>query len=295
MSNLLIAGLVLLYTMQAAFCNLYSKYYPGKKKFSSPVYSVVYGLVVALATWALARFRFAASPVTFLFAAAAGAALTAYNTLLIRASDTGPFSVLMTFNLSGGILIPVLWSVFHDGDVLGVWQYLAIAVLLVSFLFLNWEKKPAGDDTRPPLRFYLYSTLLAFMNGAYEVLLNEQKKAVGGTEDAEMIVVTFAFSALLALVILTARSGRELPAAMRLGGRASSALLAAALSAASAVNLLMFSLARVHMAVLFSLNIGGVLVVSVLWSAIGLREKFPPQRVVGLCLAAAAIFALSIL
>ena len=109
-----------------------------------------------------------------------------------------PVSVLMTFNLSGGILIPVLWSVFHDGDVLGVWQYLAIAVLLVSFVFLNWEKKPAGDDTRPPLRFYLYSTLLAVTNGAYEVLLNEQKKAVGGTEDAEMIVVTFAFSALRA-------------------------------------------------------------------------------------------------
>ncbi len=37
MSNLLVAVLVLLYTFQSAFCNLYAKHYPGKSEPASPV------------------------------------------------------------------------------------------------------------------------------------------------------------------------------------------------------------------------------------------------------------------
>ncbi len=295
MSDLLIAGLIALYSAQAAFCNLYSKYYPGEKRFSSPVYSTIYGFLVAAATLALTRLDFHPSSVTLWMGALTGIVLTVYNALLIAASETGPFSILMTFNMSGALLGPVLWSAVHDGDMLSVWEYLAIAVLLVSCVFLNWEKKPEGEDTRPPFRFYLISILLAVDNSAYGVLLHEQKKATNSQEDAEMIVVTFAVSAVLALVVLLILGGRKTKTALKLDKRSTGALLGASLAAAGAVNLLMFSLSLIHMAILFSLDIGGELVVAVLFSAIVLREKFPPQRIVGLVLAISAIFTLSIL
>ena len=56
LSNLLVAALILLYTFQSAFCNLYAKKYPGKAEFASPVYSVFYGVFVALGTFAFAGF-----------------------------------------------------------------------------------------------------------------------------------------------------------------------------------------------------------------------------------------------
>ena len=49
------------------------------------------------------------------------------------------------------------------------------------------------------------------------------------------------------------------------------------------------------MAVLYTMDNGGVLIVSVLWSALILREKIGKWKIVGLILSIASVFALSIL
>lgn len=296
MSNLLVAVLVLLYTFQSAFCNLYAKHYPGKKKYSSAVYSVLYGLIVALGTLVFARFAVHPSPLTLGLGILNGAALVTYNTLLIKAAVLGPFSVTMIFNLSGGILIPLFWSALHDGESLSLWQYAAIAVMLVSFVFLNLEEKKEGEEReKVSLPFVLTVTLLGCVNGLYGTLMNTVERTFDGAENAGMIVVTFASSAVLAFILLAVRAKRETSRAFRQTPRSALFALAASISACAAINLLMHALSLINVAVLYTLNNGGVLIVSVLWSVVILKEKLGRMKVIGLILAIAAVFALSVL
>ena len=57
----------------------------------------------------------------------------------------------------------------------------------------------------------------------------------------------------------------------------------------------MYVLSLVNVAVLYAMDNGGVLIVSVLWSALVLKEKLSRKKLVGLVLSIAAVFALSIL
>ena len=298
MSNLLIAVLVLLYTFQSAFANLYARHYPGKARYSSAVYSVIYGLLVSLGTFAFSGFSFHPSKATLILGAVNGAALVAYNTLIIRAASLGPFSVTMIFNLSGGILIPMLWSVLHDGDTLSVWQIAAIFVMLVSFVFLNWEDKKErgeGEHSGVSLLFILTNAALGCVNGLYGTLMNTAEKLAGGGENGEMIMVTFAVSTLIGFLLLLVQAKRETIPAFRLNGKSALFALAASVSACAAVNLLMHILSLVNVAVLYTMDNGGVLIVAVLWSALVLKEKLGKYKIVGLILSIAAVFALSIL
>ena len=56
MSILLVFLMILLYTFQSSFCNMYARHYPGDKKNSSAVYSVFYGIIVAAVTFVIAGF-----------------------------------------------------------------------------------------------------------------------------------------------------------------------------------------------------------------------------------------------
>ena len=296
MANLLIGVMILLYTFQSAFANLFARHYAGKRTYSSAVYSVIYGLFVSLGTLIFAGFAYHPSRTTLILGAVNGAALVLYNTLLIRAASLGPFSVTMIFNLSGGILLPMLWSVLHDGETLSVWQILAILVMLVSFVFLNWEeKKPGEKKAAVSLPFLLTITALGCVNGLYGTLMNTAEKLAGGRENKEMIITTFFVSALLGLLLLAVQAKKDTLSAFLTGWKAALWALLASASACAAVNLLMYVLSLVNVAVLYAMDNGGVLIVSVLWSAVILKEKLGGKKIVGLVLSIAAIVALSIL
>ena len=72
-------------------------------------------------------------------------------------------------------------------------------------------------------------------------------------------------------------------------------MVLASVSAAAAVNMMMYALSLINVAVLFTLDNGGVLLVSVLWSVIFYKEKLNPIKIVGLILAAASLVALGAL
>ncbi len=293
MSNLLIALLILLYTCQSGFCNLYQRHYPGAKAFSSQVYSVFYGIIVAAATLLFARFSFAPSLPTVLLGLFNGAILVLYNFMLIRAAASGPFSIVMLFNIAGGILVPMVWSILVDRAELSVFEYIAIGIMLVSFVFLTREDKKEEVAIKPG--FFLNCTFLALANGIYGTILNIQKNLVRDTEDAEMIVITFGMSAVLAMALLLTQAGKNVFPSFRQNGKSTLFLILASLSAATAVNTLMYALGLMNVAVLYAMEQGGVLMVSVLWSAVLLREKLGRNKIVGLLLASIAIFGLGIL
>ncbi|MBO5127752.1 MAG: hypothetical protein J6D10_09305 [Clostridia bacterium] len=148
MANLLVVLLILLYTCQSGFANMFQRNYPGDKRYASQVYSVFYGVIVSAATLIFAGFSIHPSLTTVLLGVLNGAVLVTYNAMLIKASAAGPFSIVMIFNLSGGILIPMFQSIIEDPTQLSIFQYAAIALMLVSFVFLNMEDKKSGEEKR---------------------------------------------------------------------------------------------------------------------------------------------------
>lgn len=295
MANFLVVLLILLFSFQSGFANMFRRSYPGDNRYASDIYSVFYGVIVSLATLIFAGFSISPSSATVILGVCNGVVLVTYNAMLIRASSAGPFSVVMIFNLSGGILIPMLWSIVVDGTELSALQYVAIAVMLVSFVFLNLEDKKDGEKSSVSAKFIMYAILLGLANGVYGTLMNMQKNVMNESENAEMIVCTFLSSAVLAFVLLLVRAGRSALAGFRQSTRSAVYVTAASLSAAAAVNLLMYALGLVNVAVLYAMDNGGVLLVSVLWSAVILKEKLGKKKIIGLILAVIAIFALGIL
>ena len=294
MANLLVVLLILLYTCQSGFANMFQRNYPGDKRYASQVYSVFYGVIVSLATLIFAGFSVHPSMTTVMLGVLNGAVLVTYNAMLIKASAAGPFSIVMIFNLSGGILIPMFQSIIEDPTQLSALQYGAIALMLVSFVFLNLEDKKSGE-TAVSAKFLLYALLLGLANGIYGTLLNVQKTLMNESENAEMIVCTFLSSAVFAFVLLLIQAGKSALPGFRQNTKSAIFVTAASVSAAAAVNLLMYALGLVNVAVLYAMDNGGVLLVSVLWSVVILKEKIGRNKIIGLVLATIAIFALGFL
>jgi len=294
MANLLVVLLILLYTCQSGFANMFQRNYPGDKRYASQIYSVFYGVIVSLATLIFAGFSVHPSMTTVMLGVLNGAVLVTYNAMLIKASAAGPFSIVMIFNLSGGILIPMFQSIIEDPTQLSALQYGAIALMLVSFVFLNLEDKKSGE-TAVSAKFLLYALLLGLANGIYGTLLNVQKTLMNESENAEMIVCTFLSSAVFAFVLLLIQAGKSALPGFRQNTKSAIFVTAASVSAAAAVNLLMYALGLVNVAVLYAMDNGGVLLVSVLWSVVILKEKIGRNKIIGLVLATIAIFALGFL
>jgi uncharacterized membrane protein len=251
-------------------------------------------VIVSLATFIFAGFSIRPSLTTALLGIANGAVLVTYNAMLIKASAAGPFSIVMIFNLSGGILIPMFQSILQDPTQLSALQYGAIALMLVSFVFLNMEDKKSGEKS-VSAKFLLYALLLGLANGIYGTLLNVQKSLMNEAESAEMIVCTFLSSAVFAFVLLMIQAGKAALPSFRQNTKSAIFVTAASVSAAAAVNLLMYALSLVNVAVLYAMDNGGVLLVSVLWSVVILKEKIGRNKIIGLVLATIAIFALGFL
>ena len=133
---MLIAGMVALmialYTMQSLFCKVYSDSYPGEPDRSSAVFSIVCGLIIALAGLILTGFRIRVSPQTLWFALSNGTVVFLYNLFMVSASKTGPYSVQMTFMLSGGILVPAFASNIFFGDRLSPVQWISVVAIVVA-------------------------------------------------------------------------------------------------------------------------------------------------------------------
>ena len=290
--NILILFLLIgIYTCQSLACTRFGRYYPGDPSRSSMVFSVIYGVVVTLFTLCYVRFQPAISMTTVYYGLINGVMVVLYNQFLLRSSSMGPYSIVMIFMLSGGLMLPVLWSTIAGGVALPWFQWLAVGMMLVSFVLLNVPKK--GEKVTLP--FLITCVLLMFVNGIYCTLMNSQQDATQNMENAGMIIVTFATGAVISFLLLLFKGGvRSLKKDFTLNLPSLLWGLASALSAAVAVNILMLALAMFNVAVVFAMSNGGTLLVSVMISLLFLGEKGTLLKSLGILLASAAIVILSI-
>ncbi len=299
--TLILLFMIGIYTCQSLACSRFGKHYPGDPSRTSPVFSVLYGGVCTVFTLVFTAvtggFPLALSLPTILFGLANGVVLTAYNQFLLKSSSMGPYSLVMIFMLSGGLLIPVIWSVVAEGNSLNILQWIAIVLMLASFLILN---KPQKGE-KATVRFILSCTILGVANGVYGILMNTQQAMTNNTENAGMIVFTFGTGAVLSFLMLLLPKkgeafapGKSVKESFHLNKTCLAWGLASALSASVAVNILMWILSKVNVAVVYAMTNGGVLLVSVLISLFFLGEKCTKLKAVGILLATASIVLLSI-
>lgn len=287
-SVLLIALVILLYSFQTLFCRLYNKAYPGREDVSPFVYCAYYGVFVSVATFLFGGCTFSPSWQTVLFGLLNTFALLLYNVMVIKATSTGSYAIANLSLLSGGILIPLLESVLiFSGKLLPI-QYIGIFLMLIAFGFLNadglftrkGEKKPKTNRM-----FYIYCALLFLANGAYGALFNAQQKLLNEAERTEMIILTFLPSALIGLLIVFSKAKKDTPACFRQTRLSALHLILCCISATAAINLLVYIMSLVDVAVLFTVENGGVLIMSALYAAFLFKEKLTLPKIIGLAIA----------
>ena len=292
MTALLVAAMTVLFSLQSLFCKLFSQKNTGSSAaITSTVFSIAYGAFAGIVTWALAGFAFSPSPQTLLCGLVNAVILLLYNTAMIQASRGGSYSFQMICSLFGGILVPLLHEVLFLGGMLSPLQIAAIALMLVSLVLMNLQGLSLKGSSG---RFLFWCGALFISNGMYGVLMNRQQRLLNGAERNEMIILTFLGMALIYAVIQLIRDRKALIQGFHLQPQPLLFLLLCCVCATLAAHLMLYVLKLVNASVLYTIDNGGVLVLSVLYSCILFKEKLSLPQGIGIALSMVSIIALSL-
>ena len=296
---IIIALVILLYTMQSFFTRLYTEHYPGKQSLTTPVFAVVCGLIVTVVSFIFSGFSFSCGWLTLLLGLCNAVVLYGYDAFIIKASGTGPYSILMTFSLTGGIVIPALVSWVSDAESFSLVQLAAILVIFASVFMITTKKEEVEnkeEQKKHRLFFLIICTLLGLANGLYGVLLVLQQNLtgtfdaggslVGAPEKEEMVVITFVGAALISLVQLFIKEKKNALQAFKQTKLSLTFLLLAAAVSALAINALVIALEGVDETVVYTFDNAGVLLLSAIASAVFFKEKLSKMNIIGCIIAA---------
>lgn len=280
MINVLLIGFnILLYTLQTLLFKMYGDRYPGNPKYTSFVYSVFCGIVSAVISLCFGGFGLEFNPVTLIFGILNALTLPMYYLTINAASQNGPYSIVMLFSIAGGITIPVFISAIAFGEYPSVWKLLCFACIFAAGYFVT--KKPSEDSIKNKKKFFLFASALAVVNGLYGGFINLQKGITGEGQNDEMLIYTFVGGALFSLLILFA-TNKGGTGRLFLQTKGSLAfMIAAAICASLAINMLVVISKYVDVNLLWTYNNSGVLVLSVIASAIFFKEKITLMNAIG--------------
>lgn len=281
---------IVCYTGQTFFNKLFSMYYQGPETAATPVYAVLYGVLVSTVTLVLVRFQFAPSRETILLGCINGVVLFLYNFGMVHASRTGPYAFQSIVMLFGSIVVCLVFSAVCWGDRLTLLQLAGIAVMLAAFVVLNGGGIDFGNVKKG---YFLWVISLFFTNGFYGVLMDAQQRLYA-QERNEMIIITFLSSAVVSMLYLPVSQPEKPLRAFRMGKAAWAFALGSGLCAAFAVYTLMALLAYIPSYILYTISNGSVLVLSALLCRVILKENMTKLTVIGILLSVASITLLSI-
>lgn len=284
-------GLALIYTFQSLFAKLFSDRYTGEAKFSSPVFSVIYGLVIGLATLAINGFVYRPSVLTLTMGLLNSVIIFLYNLALIESSRRGPYSFVMICNLSGGLLMPLFALSILRIETLSLVRGIGVVLMLCSFVLLNLKGE---KQEKPGKGFFFWVLLLSVVNGTFSVLLSLQTHYMAGAERSEMLVTTFLFGGVISLVYLVLIARKKTVAVFRMSWKSLLFALGSCVAATAAANLVMYLYSIMSDTVVNATNQGGILVFSVLVSMIFFRERMNWKQVIGAVVSLVAVILLNL-
>lgn len=297
--------LVLLSTLQSFTCALFQKKYDGNNKIATSVFSVVESIVVPLFTvgWLMFDIKvsttnifvqyvglnFHISTFTLVIALLNAGALFFYNTYFIKASSIGSYAFLNVAMLFGGILIPIFYtSAFHN-ETVSLFQIIAIALMLCSFVVMNYREF-SFKGTKG--MYYIYCFILFVANGAYSTLLKIQNIYMQ-SEFNEMILLTYAFMGVFAFGTLFCTQKKDTFKVFKMNKKALIPLFFGVFIVAFTMNIFDVGLSLIDTAVFYSVNNGGVIVLATIFSIIFFKEKIRINKIVGIIISVISIFLLT--
>ena len=284
--------LTLLFSLQSLFCKLYASHTTQTDHAVVPVvFSVCYGGFTALATLCLSGFAFAPTAQTIWMGILNGAMLFLYNFSLIRASDQGSYAFTLISAMFGGVIVPLFASAVLWHERLMLLQWIGTAITLISFWVINADTLSLKGAKRS---FFFWCLCLFLANGLYSILMAAQQRALAGTQRSEMITITFAVSALIALVYLVVTKRGAVRHVFRIGWKGGLFAALSCVIATAAANLYVYLLSHINVSVLAAVNNGGVLVLSVIYAFLFFHEKPSSLRIAGMALSLIGIVLLSI-
>lgn len=272
MLNVLLIGTnILLYMLQNLLFKMYADRYPGKAKYSSFVYSVLCGIILAVVSLVFGGFNLEFNPLTLLLGILNALTFLCYYLTIDLAAKNGPYSIVMLFTVAGGISIPVLFSFLAFGDTPSVWKLLCFAVIFAAGYFVT--KKPAEEGIKNKKKFFFFATALAVFNGLYGGFINLQKGFLGESQNDEMLIYTFVGASIFSFIFLVFKNRSETPKLFVQTKASAIFLICAAISSSMAINMLVLISSFIDVNLLWTYNNSGVLVLSVIASAIIFKEK----------------------
>ena len=286
----LMTGIIFLYSFQTLFCTLYDRYYPGRPEWTSPVFCILESGIIVLITWALNGFHFHPSPLTLLFGALNALMLFGYNISIIEAGKRGSFAFFNVAKSYGSILVPLGYSVLFLREGTSVPQWIGVGLMLIAFLLMNRED---NAFEKPKKGYWVFCALLFFTNGMYSVFVKMQTVVSEG-ESAEMIMLTFGIMGILAAIRLFGAERSGALRAFRQTRRSAVFLAACLVSAALAVNGMVYILPHLNSVVYFTAVNGGVLLLSCLYAFLLFHEKPTVRKIVGMLAAIVSVTLLSL-
>lgn len=291
---LLVALMVILFSFQSLFTRLYSRARAGESADkAAAVFSVCYGAFIALCSLLSNGLSFHPSGYTWLFAAINALVLLLYNTSMIRGGNLGSYAFLMLASLFGGIALPLLVGVAFLGEKMTALQWTAVGIMIAAIVLMNSKGLKPGGASRS---YYMWCALLFLANGLYGVIMNLQVNRLHGEESSEMLVILFALSALFAFAIEAAGGrGGALLRGFKMGKKAAAWLLVCCISAFAAARLMLYLLSQMQSGLLYTIDNGGVLALSFLYSVFLFKEKPGKLQLLGMLLAAASVVMLNLL
>lgn len=286
--------LTFLFSWQSLLARKYTESYAGPNAAdASNIYNIVYGSVIALLTLCLAGFRYMPSLPTLALGLVNAAMLIIYNQSLVKGSILGPYSFLMLCPLSGGILVPMIYNMLFMGERLSLLQIIGIFILLAAIVIMNLSGLSFKGE-KPKKSFFIFCAALFLANGFYNQLMNIQQAVMDGAQREEMIVTTFAVSAIAVCVSMLRRPA-DLKKGFRMGKKAAIFAACACVVATTAANLMVYLLSAMDSAtILFAIDNGGVMLLSAVYSIVFFKEKATPSQLTGMALSVLSIVLLSI-
>lgn len=290
MDILLIAVVIFLYSFQTLFCKLFTDKYPGRPELSSPVFGVLEGIFIFVFSFAWGGFKFSPSIFTVIMGMLNAGALFGYNTTLIAAGKKGSYAFMNVLMLFGGIIVPTIYGAVFLNEGFTLVKFIGISVMLLACVLMNLEEMKMKNT---PISYYILCGLLFVFNGLYGTFVKIQT-VYRDSEKQEMVMLTFGLMGLVALVQLVMKEKKDTLKAFKLNRKCALPLVACLLSAAAAVNLLVYILPLVDTAVFYTVENGGVLLLAAVYSVALFKEKLSLPKTVGILLGIVSITVLSI-
>ena len=300
-----IGAIILLYTLQSLFSKMFNDSYPGDAKHSADVFAIVAGVVVAIVSLFFSGFKFGEFRwETLLLGVINAGILYGYDQCIIKASGKGPYSIMMVFNLGGGIVIPALVSPFLPFSsfkpVHFIVQMVAVVIICVSIYLVSAKKDESvtEDGKKSGLKtFFILSALLAIMNGLYGVVyvvhngvMSNVFAGIGSEElileavnqqKQTLVIYSFLITAIISFIRLSITEKKNVLKPFKQNKKSLLNLILAAVVSAMAVNVLVLLVGVVNETMLYTFDNAGVMLLSALASALIFKDKLSTKNIIG--------------